>query len=410
VIKARLGAKGQTVAVDLAFAIFIFLLIAGGITWVWSNKATEAENSFYADEMQLLAEKALDRLIVNKGQPEDWETKGIDQTEFIGLAKRDRLLDEDKVAMLVKMSQGTSKSDFLTDVAGVWKFEDDLYDELRNYDGTFEGTANYEVGQEGKALEFDGLTNLVNVGNFEPTGNQLTVATWVYHRDGGDDRVICKAAGTAVADHVFCIGIANTTVRIRLDTGSTTSHDGTTAVPINDWTHVAFTYDGTEIRIYVNGQPAGGPFGKSGNIEASSQPVVIGNINLIDNRYFYGYIDEVIILERALTPTEIQDLFNNGISFGDYETTGQKLLIGANDYYFRLIDPNSITAYDTVTMDFGPAEVGAEPESNSKQVTVRRPVTFKYYREGEDDPGEKNLHEAIAELTLYSTKGRAFYG
>jgi hypothetical protein len=67
---------------------------------------------------------------------------------------------------------------------------------------------------------------------------------------------------------------------------------------------VAGTYDGSTLRLFVNGvQVASTPV--SGPIGSSSGPVRIGGNNLW-GEFFQGRIDEVRIYNRALTPAEIQ--------------------------------------------------------------------------------------------------------
>ena len=68
-------------------------------------------------------------------------------------------------------------------------------------------------------------------------------------------------------------------------------------VPLDTWTHVAVTYDGSEIRIYFNAVEVARRFA-GGNLTATSQPVEIG-------ADFHGRIDEVRIYSRALSPAEI---------------------------------------------------------------------------------------------------------
>jgi hypothetical protein len=84
----------------------------------------------------------------------------------------------------------------------------------------------------------------------------------------------------------------------------------------------------------------------------------------------------------------------------DYAVLRTKLLIGGNDYYFRIIDPKS--ALEIPLLKAG-KEPGSDGESTKvDSITVKRPVIFNYHREGEDEEGEKSQHEAIAELTLYT--------
>jgi hypothetical protein len=79
---------------------------------------------------------------------------------------------------------------------------------------------------------------------------------------------------------------------------------GATAVPPNTWTHLAVTYDGAIVRLFVNGtqvdsHPA------SGLLAVSSEPLEIGG-SLVDAGAFAGLIDDVRIYNTALTPAQIQ--------------------------------------------------------------------------------------------------------
>ena len=79
---------------------------------------------------------------------------------------------------------------------------------------------------------------------------------------------------------------------------------GTSALPLNGWSHLAATYDGAALRLFVNGSQAatvsgGGPIVQSANV------LSIGG-NSVWGEFFQGTIDEVRIYNRALTASEIQ--------------------------------------------------------------------------------------------------------
>jgi len=80
--------------------------------------------------------------------------------------------------------------------------------------------------------------------------------------------------------------------------------NGTSALPLNTWSHLAMTYDGTTMRIYINGVQAGSG-AVTGSAATSNSPLRIGG-NSIWGEYFRGLIDEVRIYNRALSATEIQ--------------------------------------------------------------------------------------------------------
>ncbi len=94
--------------------------------------------------------------------------------------------------------------------------------------------------------------------------------------------------------------------------GGTSFVSGPTANPVNAWTHVALTYDGTTQRLYVNGTQVA-TRATTGTIQATDNPLWIGGNNPY-GEYFTGLIDDVRIYNRALTQTDIQTDLNSGIT------------------------------------------------------------------------------------------------
>ncbi len=93
---------------------------------------------------------------------------------------------------------------------------------------------------------------------------------------------------------------------------------GSAALPLNTWSHLAATYDGNTLRLYVNGTLVGsGP--QSGTIAVSAGVLRIGG-NAVWGEYFSGLIDEVRIYSRVLAASEIQADMNTPI--GPSDTTG----------------------------------------------------------------------------------------
>ena len=97
--------------------------------------------------------------------------------------------------------------------------------------------------------------------------------------------------------------------------GSARLLDGTAAVPVGLWTHLAATYDGTTQRLYVNGTQVSS-LAVAGTIITSTSPLKIGG-NAIWGEWFNGTIDEIRIYNRALTATEIQTDMNTSITAPD---------------------------------------------------------------------------------------------
>jgi hypothetical protein len=80
---------------------------------------------------------------------------------------------------------------------------------------------------------------------------------------------------------------------------------GTIAVPVNRWSHVALTYDGSTLRLYQNGSQVSSR-GTTGSIQTPGTPLWIGG-NQPYGEHFRGQIDEVRVYDRALRRDEIRE-------------------------------------------------------------------------------------------------------
>lgn len=82
-------------------------------------------------------------------------------------------------------------------------------------------------------------------------------------------------------------------------------------LPLNAWSHVAVTYDGSALRAYVNGVLTRTITGVGGMIRATpGAPLRVGTSS--NGRYFDGLIDEPTVYDRALSTAEIQGIFQAG--------------------------------------------------------------------------------------------------
>jgi hypothetical protein len=86
--------------------------------------------------------------------------------------------------------------------------------------------------------------------------------------------------------------------------GASRGSTGVTQLPVNTWTHLAATYDGATLRVFVNGVQAGAA-AMAGTLVKSADALSIGG-SLVWGEYFEGLIDEVRIYNRALTAAEIR--------------------------------------------------------------------------------------------------------
>ena len=79
---------------------------------------------------------------------------------------------------------------------------------------------------------------------------------------------------------------------------------GRRRLAVNVWTHLAATYDGATLRLYVNGVQVK-TLAITGSIKASTGVLRIGG-NAVWGEWFAGLIDEARLYNRALTAAELQ--------------------------------------------------------------------------------------------------------
>ncbi|GAG96777.1 unnamed protein product, partial [marine sediment metagenome] len=193
--------------------------------------------------------------------------------------------------------------------------------------GTLQGTAHFGLGKFGSALVLDGDSDFVDCGDIDAidVATELTVLARVYHNNITADQVIAsKADGSWNFGFVFYRDDAGSETartdmyKIYLQAGVNTVYlEGSTgSSPLKTWTQVAFTWvkgSATGLRLYVNGiEDAESPVDSSsiGDLNAAAYALQIG-ISPSDSDYFNGLIDHVMIFNRALTASQIAQLYQN---------------------------------------------------------------------------------------------------
>jgi hypothetical protein len=174
-------------------------------------------------------------------------------------------------------------------------------------DARFEGAPEWvEDGKFGKALKFNGSSDYLAAPDSESldiNGDQLSIAAWVNGEDWpAANHIVRKIADTGTSA-IYMIRVQPDTVRVYLSTSAgETIVQGTTVLPTNEWVHLALTYDGTEARIYVNGQ-LDVSSNVSGEVSESNNELRIGRGEPAG--YFVGMIDDVRLYNHALTESEL---------------------------------------------------------------------------------------------------------
>ncbi len=259
----------------------------------------------------------------------------------------------------------TLSSEATGTLIGHWTFDDGTATDISGNGNN--GVVNGAILAAGKvgvgSLNFDGTDDYVDLGTLDPGGSAVTLAAWVNSDDlancgASDCRIVSKATGVQDQDHNIMLSTIDSgggvKLRFRLKAGGVTS---TLLSSVNladgQWTHVAGTYDGSNMRVYVNGAEVGS-VAKTGAVDSNpAVPFWIGgNPDSPTSRPWNGKIDDVRIYDGALTLAEIRALAGGSpsivqkIYWGD---TGSNKIQRANldgsnqeDLIVAGVDPNGV--------------------------------------------------------------------
>jgi len=198
-------------------------------------------------------------------------------------------------------------------------------DSAGTYDGTaVDGPVFAQGGVDGLAMEFDGEDSVVETG-FDTnavTLSQFTVSAWIRPRswDGRPGILSRKIIMHKNGPWEF--------VAVYDDGGGTSGicKFREPLPPLHTWTHVVFTYDGADCYMYHDAVEIGvedAVDGQTVMADAGGQwRIGRGNQSYADS-VWDGLIDDVRIYDRALTPEDVQALYQEHICLAPKGFQGQ---------------------------------------------------------------------------------------
>lgn len=147
-------------------------------------------------------------------------------------------------------------------------------------------------------------------------GNKITLEAWVYRMAGSADHQIIAKAGptTSSANRKFGLYISNADkVGCEIKTADGHIDFTTTYTPAGFvWLHIVGVYDGSNIKVYVNGSLVGTSGSLTGNIVSNTEDMKIGIFE--DNvSKFNGKIDEVAVYDTDLSAATILSHYEAGV-------------------------------------------------------------------------------------------------
>ena len=199
-----------------------------------------------------------------------------------------------------------------------WQAEQNALDFLDKNSGSLKRGTSYTDGKVGHSFSFAGEGQVVEIPDstaLNPTN--LTLEAWVFLRSypakGG---AILVGKNRPYGEYQYLLSLNGDQRRCVFQPLITTTMGivkmgGNTAIQTNTWHHVAMTYDGSLLKLYVDGKLDGVKKG-GGPVNTTTQPLVIGGGQV--GFQFCGCVDELSLYDRALEAGEIRNIYTAGES------------------------------------------------------------------------------------------------
>jgi hypothetical protein len=185
--------------------------------------------------------------------------------------------------------------------------------------GLLRGNPTWTAGQLDGALQLNGPGEYVDCG-VNPAfdiPDRITVAAWVKTSDAGDGEYhpyVTKGDSTYALQHRR--QAADTTDSIEFFVYDGTWQSARFPVDPNyfngQWRHLAGTYDGTKVRLYLDGVPVADANHTGAIAVQAADPLYLGASSAWPERGYQGALDDVRIYNRALSEVEIGQVMTGG--------------------------------------------------------------------------------------------------
>jgi hypothetical protein len=200
-----------------------------------------------------------------------------------------------------------------------------------NRDATFKGDGEpawYSTDEPKSYVaysgDFDGTNDYIYTADFIGSNQAaFSAVAWVYFDTSNTDDFFIFQSNYSNGFFMARddVGTARTdcfTLRVYRETSSGTVETATNSAASGNWYHVAMTFSSAadEVRGYINGvEDANSPNGTGvGDMVNPSGSLFVGSVGTgAANTMADGRITEVALFADVLTPTEINDILDNGL-------------------------------------------------------------------------------------------------
>jgi len=214
-----------------------------------------------------------------------------------------------------------------------YRGENNALDSVGGNHGALSNGVAFTAGTVGRAFTLDGVDDVIVIPHspsLNPT-QALSIEAWVFPTadSGGADVVAMIVSKENATTTAYELGRRNSSA-CGSGTDIPNGHlafylegvtglpndcsawvDGNAFLPLNTWSHIALTFDGSSVKVYKNGALTR-QLAVAGALPVSDGPVRIGGRDNPSFAHWTGSIDEVSIYGRALSSNEIQAIFMAG--------------------------------------------------------------------------------------------------
>ncbi len=212
---------------------------------------------------------------------------------------------------------------FTFDNGGAGWLQQDFAGGNRNI-ATATGTPNYTGGLTNAGVSFTTGTYYRTIGAGPYLAKNWTISAWVTLTSGalaGTNIILCRGSNT---QRSYCLQVDQTTgtLTVAFTTALNTFKTATSATGLSTvrWYHVAGSYDGVNLRVYIDGV-------QSAAVAETGTPQDISTVGVgtfgaaVTTSPLFGNLFDVRVFDRALERAEVNALYNAQWALGTFEYT-----------------------------------------------------------------------------------------
>ena len=263
---------------------------------------------------------------------------------------------------------------------------------------------------EERSVYFNGLEDYIemqDVLDLNPLG--FTISTWINH-DASNEGIVSILSKR---DNEFSQGYdltlnSDNKIRISWKNTSNQSLSSYTSIPDNEWHHIAISYDGSEVKIYIDGV-LDNSANRSAPMNTSSPFLIAAAGNNTTAQHFKGQIDEVRIWDTDLTENQLRFIMNQEIVNNSGQVMGVELPISISKNDITTIPWSYLASYYPMSVFTFKNVVDASGNGNDGQLknilTVDRETAPLPYKSKQN--GDWNINDTWTNGNVQYTPGSA---